>query len=79
MDIGFRAVADHTVDVRGLDVSLRLAAGEWLRFEISAKFRRTGLQRELAAAGLALDAWWTDSRAAFAIALVSPSRPESGT
>lgn len=73
MEIGFRAVDGHHVDVRGLDVSLPLAAGEWLRFEISAKFRRVGLERELAAAGLVLDAWWTDSQAAFGITLVSRS------
>ncbi len=35
--------------------------GEQLRIEVSAKFRRERIERELDAAGLRLDAWWTDA------------------
>ena len=45
------------------------AAGEELRTEISAKFRRARVERELAAAGLQLAEWWTDDAGDFALAL----------
>lgn len=66
MDIGFSARAAHTVPGLGL----RLEAGEWLRIEVSAKFRRERVEHELAEAGLRLDAWWTDPAGDFAVAKV---------
>ena len=40
--------------VAALDLDVDFAAGEQMRTEISAKFRRDGVERELAAAGLRL-------------------------
>jgi L-histidine Nalpha-methyltransferase len=74
VDIGFRARAAHVVTIRELEVDLALAEGEWLRFEISAKFRRARIERELDEAGLRLDAWWTDTAGDFALLLAS--RPQ---
>jgi L-histidine N-alpha-methyltransferase len=48
------------------------ADGEELRTEISAKFRRTGVEQELAAVGLEVDEWWTDSAGDFALSLSFP-------
>lgn len=73
MDIGFRARSPHTVTIAGLEIAVRLAEGERLRLEVSSKFRRERLEFELAAAGLRLDAWWTDSADEFALALASRS------
>jgi len=50
-----------------------LAAGEAIRTEISAKFRRARVESELAAAGLALDGWWTDPAGDFALSLARPA------
>ena len=72
MDIGFRALAAQTVAVSALERDLHLEAGEWLRIEVSSKFRRERIESELAAAGLRLDAWWTDSSGDFAVAMVLP-------
>jgi L-histidine N-alpha-methyltransferase len=47
-------------------------AGEEIRTEISAKFRRPGLTVELSAAGFTLTSWWTDPAADFALALAVP-------
>jgi L-histidine N-alpha-methyltransferase len=44
-----------------------------MRTEISAKFRRAGIEAELAAAGLALTRWWTDPAGDFALSLSSPA------
>ena len=77
MDIGFRAIEAHTVSITGLEVELPLQRGEALRFEISAKFRREAIGRELASAGLSLDAWWADPNDDFALLLASGSPGES--
>jgi L-histidine Nalpha-methyltransferase len=78
MDIGFRARAAHAVTFGELDVVVPLAEGEQLRFEVSSKFRREVLERELAVAGLRLDAWWTDSAGQFALLLASRSPDAPG-
>ncbi len=72
MDIGFSARRAHEVEVGALDVSVSFAAGEQLRLEISAKFRRELFERELVAAGLELEDWWTDAAGDFALALSAP-------
>jgi L-histidine Nalpha-methyltransferase len=40
-----------------------------VRTEISAKFRRTGVEDELAGAGLEPAGWWTDPAGDFAVSL----------
>ena len=72
MDIGFTARSAHAVAIAELEVAVPFAAGERLRFEISAKFRREGIEGELAAAGLQLEEWWTDPAGDFALVLAAP-------
>jgi L-histidine Nalpha-methyltransferase len=57
------------VSVAALDLEVPFAAGEDLRTEISAKFRRAGVEAELAAAGLAMTHWWTDPAGDFGLSL----------
>ncbi len=71
MDIGFTARSQHVVSIPELEVAVHFEADEPLRLEISAKFRRQGVERELAAAKLRLDAWWTDAAAEFGLLLAS--------
>ena len=59
--------AQVTLSELGLDIVLE--AGEEIRTEISAKFRREGIERELAAAGFSLDSCWTDPEGLFALSL----------
>jgi L-histidine N-alpha-methyltransferase len=59
--------------VTQLDLDVEFAAGEEMRTEISAKFRRDRVDDELSAAGLALVAWWTDPGGDFAVSLSAPS------
>jgi L-histidine Nalpha-methyltransferase len=63
------STVDQTVLVADLDLKADFAAGEELRTEISAKFRREGVETELAAAGLRLTHWWTDPAGDFALSL----------
>lgn len=71
MDIGFRAREAHLVDVPELELQLPFAASEQLRIEVSAKFRRDGIEAELAGAGLRTRVWWTDSAREFALLLAT--------
>ena len=77
MDIGFRARHAHTVSIRALELEVAFAEGEQLRVEVSSKFRRDRLELEARDAGLAVDAWWTDEAADFAVALLT--RDEKGS
>ena len=60
---------DQEVRVEELDLTVQFAGGEQMRTEISAKFRRDGVQRELADAGFGLWKWWTDPADQFAVSL----------
>ncbi|MGZ4429530.1 MAG: L-histidine N(alpha)-methyltransferase [Nocardioidaceae bacterium] len=72
VEMGQRAASDQTVTVRQLDLTVPFAAGEEMRTEIAAKFRRDGVTAELAAAGLDLAGWWTDEQERFAVSLSVP-------
>ncbi len=69
--IEMRLVADRDVVARihDLDLEVRLGAGEDIRTEISAKFRRDRLTDEMHGAGFAGRGWWTDERGWFALSL----------
>lgn len=72
MDIGFRAREAQTVSVPALDLEVAFEVGEALRLEVSAKFRRDRVERELERSGLRVESWWTDGAKDFALALVRP-------
>jgi L-histidine Nalpha-methyltransferase len=72
IEMRLRATAEQQARVRDLDLDVRFAAGEEMRTEVSAKFRRAGVEAELAAAGLAMRAWWTDAGERFGLSLSVP-------
>lgn len=69
VDLGLRARTAHLVTVPEPGLALDLAEGETIRTEISAKFRRAGVEAELGGAGLEPAAWWTDENNDFALSL----------
>ncbi|MGN6723235.1 MAG: L-histidine N(alpha)-methyltransferase [Marmoricola sp.] len=60
IEMRLRATTAQQVKVPGVDLSVEFAAGEEMRTEISAKFRRERIEGELSAAGLDPIGWWTD-------------------
>ena len=72
MEMSLRAQEEMTVWLRDLDLRIAFAAGEEIRTEISAKFRRDALVAELAAAGFELTRWWSDAPGDFAVVLAVP-------
>jgi len=73
IEMRLRAVRDVLVGLPAIDLVVAFDAGEELRTEISAKFRRAGLERELGEAGLAPAGWWTDGGDRFSLSLWSPA------
>ncbi|WP_410638689.1 L-histidine N(alpha)-methyltransferase [Amycolatopsis sp. lyj-346] len=74
IEMRLRARRALTVDIPGADLTVTFAAGEHIRTEISAKFRPSGVEAELAAAGFALEHWWTDSQQRFGVSLAKSVR-----
>jgi L-histidine N-alpha-methyltransferase len=69
IEMHLRSTTTQSVAIRALDLTVEFAADEDVRTEISAKFRRGGVERELATAGLEPAAWWTDPAGDFALSL----------
>ncbi|MFC5746855.1 L-histidine N(alpha)-methyltransferase [Actinomadura rugatobispora] len=73
IEMRLRSTRDQTVRIGGLDLEIAFAAGEEMRTEISAKFRRDRLEAELGRAGLALAGFWTDESGDFSLSLARPA------
>ncbi|MFD6416844.1 L-histidine N(alpha)-methyltransferase [Streptomyces sp. NPDC060194] len=69
IEMRLRSREATTVKIPALDLAVDFAAGEEVRTEVSAKFRRDGIAAELAAAGFELARWWTDEGGRFALSL----------
>jgi L-histidine N-alpha-methyltransferase len=67
VELRLRAQRPCSVLIGALDLRVEFAAGEELRTEISAKFTRRRIEADLAAAGLALDQWYTDQDRLFSL------------
>jgi len=69
VEMWLRADGAQRVLVGDLGLAVGYADGEAMRTEISAKFRRAGVEAELGDADLALARWWTDADGDFAVSL----------
>jgi L-histidine N-alpha-methyltransferase len=69
IEMRLRAREAMRVPIADLDLVVEFDEGEEVRTEISAKFRREGLARELESAGFALRRWWTDPDGLFGVSL----------
>ena len=72
IEMRLRADGAQQIAISRLGLDVDFADGEELRTEISAKFRRDGVERELAAVGLEVAEWWTDPAGDFALSLSFP-------
>ena len=69
IEMALRANEEEVVEVYDLSLVVPFGQGEIVRTEISAKFRRAGIEAELGAAGLELGRWWTDADGDYALSL----------
>ena len=69
IEMRLRANGAQEVRIEGADLELTFHDGEQMRTEISAKFTRDAVQRELAGAGLHLDDFFTDENGLFGLAV----------
>jgi L-histidine N-alpha-methyltransferase len=73
IEMRLRSRRRQSVRFPGLDLTVHFDQREELRTEISAKFTRTRVQGDLAAAGLELVEWLTDTDGLFALSLARPA------
>lgn len=73
VEMWLEARTAQEVHVGALDLDVSYAAGEAMRTEVSSKFTRARVERELAAAGLRVAHWWTDAAGDFAVSLSVPA------
>jgi L-histidine N-alpha-methyltransferase len=73
IEMRLRSRRRQSVRFPGLDLTVHFDQREELRTEISAKFTRTRVQGDLAAAGLELVEWLTDADGLFALSLARPA------
>jgi len=69
IEMRLRPAREQHVTIGDLGLEVSFAAGEEMRTEISAKFRRDGIEAELAAAGLRTLRFWTDTGGDFGLTL----------
>ncbi|MDW4910117.1 L-histidine N(alpha)-methyltransferase [Streptomyces sp. ADMS] len=69
IEMRLRSLAEQTVKIPALGLTVDFAVGEEMRTEVSAKFRKEGVGAELAGAGLEPTRWWTDRQGRFALSL----------
>jgi dimethylhistidine N-methyltransferase len=69
IEMRLRSTREQHVTIPDLALTVDFAAGEEVRTEISAKFRRDGVEAELAAAGLKTLRFWTDDEGDFGLTL----------
>ncbi|TMC12989.1 MAG: L-histidine N(alpha)-methyltransferase [Chloroflexi bacterium] len=73
IEMRLRARTPQRVTIPEAGMVVDFAAGEALLTEISVKFTRGSIERELEASGLGLSRWYTDPRDRFALCLCVPS------
>ena len=71
IEMRLRANGAQRVVINGANLEVTFADGEEIRTEISAKFTREAVERELAGAGLRLDDFFTDDGDLFGLAFAS--------
>lgn len=76
IEMRLRSHGAQRVRIAALGLTITFADGEDLRTEISAKFRRSGLESEFATIGFGCDGWWTDRAGDYAVSRwrVEPGR-----
>ncbi len=73
IEMRLRAKGRQEIRIPRAGIEISFEDGEEMRTEISTKFTREGLSAELEAAGLALDALFTDEDELFAVSLARPA------
>jgi len=69
IEMHLRSRGGQPVCIDALGLEIEVDDGETIRTEISAKFRASGVEIELADSGFSLREWWTDEAGDFALSL----------
>ncbi|TMC49331.1 MAG: L-histidine N(alpha)-methyltransferase [Chloroflexi bacterium] len=72
IEMHLRARHAQTISIPGAEMEVGFAADETVRTEISCKFTKDGVERQLTEAAMELRAWHVDALSRFAVALAVP-------
>lgn len=72
IEMWLRSTRRQRVRIAALALDVDFAEGEEMLTEVSCKFRRSGVDAELTAAGLRRTQWWTDESGDFGLSLSVP-------
>jgi L-histidine N-alpha-methyltransferase len=72
VDLRLRARGEQQVRIPGAGIELTVADGEEIRTEVSTKFTLDVLARDLAEAGMEMEAFFTDPGGMFGLSLAAP-------
>ena len=72
IEMRLRSRADQRVSIPGAGIEVDFGEGDEMRTEISTKFTRAGLERDLGAEDLAIERFYTDAEELFGLALAAP-------
>jgi L-histidine N-alpha-methyltransferase len=72
VELRLRARGEQRVRIPGADLEITLSRGEEIRTEVSTKFTLDVLARELSAAGMQLESFFTDPAGMFGLSLAGP-------
>jgi L-histidine N-alpha-methyltransferase len=72
IEMRLRSLDDVVVSVPGAGIEAAFDSGDEIRTEISTKFTQARVERDLAAAGLRLERFWTDDAGWFGLSLSAP-------
>ena len=73
IEMRLRATRPTAVHIAAAEVERTFAPGDEIRTEISCKYTRERLEEALFGTGLAIEAWYTDAAADFAVILLRRS------
>ena len=67
-----RAEREMTVSIPAVDMTIQFQKGEVIFTEISCKFTKEGITRELSEAGLEVTQWYTDTQVPYGLLVATP-------
>ena len=73
IEMRLRSNQVQTVEIKGLDMTVKFESGEDIVTETSAKFTRERVDSDFAASGLVVEEWLEDSESRFALVVAAPS------
>lgn len=75
IEMSLRSLCDQTIELRGLDLTVKLAANEQIVTEHCHKYSESQIKALAQASGLEICQWWSDSQQRFSVVMFRATHP----